>query len=93
MKGRQGEEKEVGEGKDNQQTVNRLGGAEHKGFKAQVNFMLFKHDFNFPAVGVMGQNFLIRKTWIRAKGTDAGSALSRMSFWGKRTGLPHGRSH
>lgn len=41
MKGRQGQEKEVSKGEDNQQTVNRLGGAEHKGFKTQVHFMLF----------------------------------------------------
>lgn len=66
MKGRQGEEKEMGDGEDNQQTVNRFGGTNHKRFKAQVHFMLLKHDLNFPAVGVMGQNLVIRKTWIRA---------------------------
>lgn len=58
----QGEEKEMGEGKDNQHTVNGLGGADHKGFKAQVHFMLLEHDLDFPAAGVMGQNLLIRKT-------------------------------
>lgn len=35
MESRQGQEKEMGEGKDNQQTINRLGGADHKGSKAQ----------------------------------------------------------
>lgn len=62
MKDRQGQEKEMGEGKNNQQTVNRLGGADHKRFKTQVHFILFEHDLNFSAVGVMGQNLLIRKT-------------------------------
>lgn len=56
----------MGDGEDNQQTVNRFGGTNHKGLKAQVHFMLLKHDLNFPAVGVMGQNLVIRKTWIRA---------------------------
>lgn len=52
----------MGEGKDNQHTVNGLGGADHKEFKAQVHFMLLEHDLDFPAAGVMGQNLLIRKT-------------------------------
>ena len=43
-KGGQGEEEETSEGKDNQQTVNDLGGADHKEFKAQVHFMLLEHD-------------------------------------------------
>lgn len=76
MKGREGQEKEMGEWEDNQQAINILGGADHKGFKAQVHFMLLKHDLNFPAAGVMGQNLLIRKIWIRTQEQTQGLPFS-----------------
>ena len=63
-KGRQGQEEEMGEGENNQEAVNSLGGANHKGFKAKVHFMLLEHDLDFPAAGVMGQNLLIRKICV-----------------------------
>lgn len=63
-KGRQGQEEEMGKGKEHQQAVNGLGGANHKGFEAQVHFMLLEHDLDFPAAGVMGQNLLIRKICV-----------------------------
>lgn len=48
-------EKEVSEGKDNQQTVNSLSEADYKGFKAQVHFMPLEHNLNFPAVDIIGK--------------------------------------
>ena len=56
----------MGQRKDNQQPVNRFSGANHEGFKAHIHFLLLEHDFNVPAVGVMGKDLLIRKGQVRA---------------------------
>ena len=54
----------MGKGKEHQQAFNGLGGANHKGFEAQVHFMLLEHNLNFLTAGVMGQNLLIRKICV-----------------------------
>ncbi len=37
-------------------------GADHKGLEAHIHFLLIEHNFDFPALGVMGKDFLVRKT-------------------------------
>ena len=56
----------MGQGKDDKQAVNGYCRTNHKGFKAQIYFLLLEHDINFPAMGVMRKNFPIRKAEIRA---------------------------
>ena len=56
----------MGQGKDDKQAVNGYCRTNHKGFEAQIHFLLLEHDLNFPAMGVMRKNFPIRKAEIRA---------------------------
>ena len=51
--------------KDDEQPVNGLCRANHKGLEAHIHFLLLEHDFNVPAVGVMGKDLLIRKGQVR----------------------------
>ena len=51
----------MSQGKDDEQPVNGLCGANHKGLEAHIHFLLLEHDFDFPAMGVMGEDFLVRK--------------------------------
>lgn len=64
-KGRQGAAKghkeELSQKKDDKQPTNRFGRTNHKCFKAQVHFLLFEHDLNFPMIGIVSQDILIRK--------------------------------
>ena len=56
----------MGQGEDDKQAVNGYCGTNHKGFETHIHFLLLEHDLNFPTMGVMRKNFLIRKAEIRA---------------------------
>ena len=57
---------EMGQGQDNQQPVNRFSGPNHERFEPHIHFVLLEHDLNLPAVRVMGKDYLIRQSAIRA---------------------------
>ncbi len=62
---------EVSKRKDNKETVNGFSRTDHEGLKAQIHFMLLKHDLNFPAVSIVDKNVLVCKRKIGAnKGTQ-----------------------
>lgn len=64
------DEKEMSKGNNNEEPVNRFGGANHEEFETYVHFMLLEHNLNLPAEDIMGKNLLIKKGNIRAnKGT------------------------
>ena len=73
-KGRQGQEEEMGKGKEHQQAVNRLGGANHKGFEAQIHFLLLEHDFEFSSGGCNGTKSSHPKNLCLSRGIGAGPA-------------------
>ena len=54
------------EGKDDKQAINGYCRTNHKGFEAHIHFLLFEHDLNFPTMGIMCKDFLVRKARIRA---------------------------
>jgi len=56
----------VSQREDDKQAVDGLCGTNHEGLESQIHFLLLKHDLNFPAMGIMGKDFLIRKAEIRA---------------------------
>ena len=56
----------MGQGKNDKQAVNGYSRTNHKGFEAQIHFLLLEHNLNFPAVGIMRKDFPVRKAGIRA---------------------------
>ncbi len=61
---------EVRERKDDKETVNRFSRTDHEGLKAQIHFVLLKHDLNFPAMRIVHKNVLVCK---RKRGADKGT--------------------
>ena len=48
-------------GQDDQETVDRFGRANHKGFQAQILLLLLEHDLDFPTMRIVLQHLLIGK--------------------------------
>ena len=57
--------KKWAKGRMTKKAVNGLYTANHEGFEVHVHFMLLEHNLDFPAMGVMSQDFRIRKPQIR----------------------------
>ncbi len=57
---------EVSRRKDDKETVNDFSRTDHEGFKAQIFFILLKHDLNFPPVSIVDKNALVCKRKFEA---------------------------